>query len=78
MVVGDLGDKGTCKEIVDSTIEKFSSLHVLVNNAGSYTTSTFMETSEELLDDMININFKSVFTLTQLAVPHLIKTKGKW
>ena len=78
MVVGDIVDKNTCKEIVDSTIEKFNFLHVLVNNAGGNINSSFMEITEELLDDMLNLNFKSVFILTQLAVPHLVKTKGKY
>ena len=78
MVIGDIVDKRTCQEIIDSTIERFSSIDVLVNNAGRYANSGFMDTSEEFLDEMINLNFKSVFTLTQLAVPHLIKTKGTY
>ena len=63
-------------EIINSTIEKFGSIHVLVNNAGYFKGSTFMETSEELLDQLLTVNYKSVFILTKLAVPHLIKSQG--
>ena len=75
-MTGDITDRNTCKEIIDSTVEKFGRIDVLVNNAGLFMPSTFMETSEELLDKLFNVNFKSVFMLTKLAVPHLIKSKG--
>ena len=78
LVRGDIVNKRTCQEIIDSTIEKFHSIHVLVNNAGGGPDATFLETSDELLDELLSINFKSVFTLTKLAVPHLIKTKGNY
>ncbi len=76
MVIGDIVKKKTCEEIVGSTIEKFESIHVLVNNAGGGPDAAFMDTSDELLDEHLAINFKSVFMLTKLAVPHLIRTKG--
>ncbi len=47
-----------------------------VNNAGSVIKGNFLETNEDVLDKMWNIHVKSVFNLTKLAAPHLIKTKG--
>ncbi|WP_268224030.1 SDR family NAD(P)-dependent oxidoreductase [Sinomicrobium oceani] len=43
----------------------------LINNAGTALYAPFSETTEEQLDDMINIHFKGVFLLTQKALPFL-------
>ncbi|BFZ09310.1 hypothetical protein BsWGS_12349 [Bradybaena similaris] len=76
-VAGDLNDQRIRKKIIDSTIEKFGRLDILVANAGVVSTSSsFMEESEENYDTVMNTNLKSVFFLIQLAVPHLEKTMG--
>ena len=43
----------------------------LINNAGTALYASFAETTEEQLDDMINIHYKGVFFLTQKALPFL-------
>ncbi|MGS2761329.1 SDR family NAD(P)-dependent oxidoreductase [Sinomicrobium sp. M5D2P9] len=43
----------------------------LINNAGTALYAPFAETTEEQLDDMINIHYKGVFFLTQKALPFL-------
>lgn len=45
--------------------------HALVNNAGIGGESHFHETTEELFDQMCNIHLKSVFFLSQKALPLL-------
>lgn len=60
--------------LVNFTLEKFGRIDVLVNNAGifdKYTTS--LDTSDELWDLMFAINIKSVFRLSNLVLPHMIK-----
>ena len=44
----------------------------LVNNAGTGLHASFLETTEQQLDDMYNIHLKSTFFLTQKLVPHLV------
>lgn len=50
---------------------KFSSdkIDFLVNNAGFGIHTTFLETTEENFDDLMNVHFKGVFFLTQKLVP---------
>jgi NAD(P)-dependent dehydrogenase (short-subunit alcohol dehydrogenase family) len=48
----------------------------LVNNAGIGTHATFAETTEEQFDQLVNIQFKGVFFLTQKLLP-LINDGGR-
>lgn len=48
----------------------------LVNNAGIGVHASFMETTEEQFDQLVNIHFKGVFFLTQKLLP-LIKDGGR-
>lgn len=70
-------DTGTFNEFfgqVSDHLEKETgrpNFDFLINNAGTALYATFSETTEEQLDDMINIHFKGVFLLTQKALPFL-------
>ncbi|MBT28791.1 MAG: short-chain dehydrogenase [Thalassobius sp.] len=43
----------------------------LINNAGTALYAPFAETTEEQLDDIVNIHYKGVFFLTQKALPYM-------
>ncbi|XP_037944298.1 cyclopentanol dehydrogenase-like [Teleopsis dalmanni] len=51
-------------------------LDVLVNAAGIIETGSIENTNLEQFDRLMNTNVRSVYQLTMLAVPELIKTKG--
>jgi NAD(P)-dependent dehydrogenase (short-subunit alcohol dehydrogenase family) len=53
-----------------------SDFDYLVNNAGSSAAASFEETTEEQLDEMIEVHFKGVFLLTQKLLP-LIADGGR-
>lgn len=53
--------------------EKFD---FLVNNAGTGLTAPFVETTEKIFDDMVNIHLKSTFFVTQKLLP-LINDGGR-
>jgi NAD(P)-dependent dehydrogenase (short-subunit alcohol dehydrogenase family) len=57
------------KQIIDETLNRFGSLHVLVNNAGvaPKIRADLLEMSEESYDYVMNTNTKSVMFLSQLA-----------
>ena len=77
-IVGDISDEVIQKRIIDETIAKFEKLDILVNNAG------FLIAADHVLhpdildtyDKVHNVNVRSVLGLTNLAAPHLEKTKG--
>ncbi len=73
---GDITDMAFRGNLINATLDKFGRLDVLVNAAGIIATGTIETTTLEAFDLMMDINVRSVFHLTQLAVPHLIKTQG--
>jgi len=76
VVVGDIAKDDVRQKLVNETVEKFGKLDVLVNNAGIWDPAQFSDSSMELYDKLFEVNVRSLIALTQLAVPHLIKTKG--
>lgn len=75
-IPGSMEDEKHLKNLLDSTISKFKKLDVLVNNAGIIEMGDIEHTSMEQYDKVFNVNVRSVYNLTMLAVPHLIKTQG--
>lgn len=76
VVTGELTNETDAKNIIDSTVKHYGRLDVLVNNAGTLENGSIENTSLDQFDRVFNINVRSVFHLTMLAVPHLIATKG--
>ena len=61
-------------------ISRYKSIHfvdvIQVNNAGIQVSGSILNTAMSLYDRQMNVNVRSVYNLTMLAAPHLIKTKG--
>lgn len=74
--LADLTDDSQVDRLVSETIEKIGQIDVLVNAAGIIKNGSIEDTSLEDWDNMMNINLRSVFRLTQKCVPSLLKTKG--
>ncbi|EGT31729.1 hypothetical protein CAEBREN_00534 [Caenorhabditis brenneri] len=80
-VAVDLATEQGQDELINSTIQKFGRLDILVNNAEA----TFMDSQGRLgldqdildYDKVMQINMRSVVTLTKKAKEHLMKTKGE-
>ena len=73
---GDITDTDFRSNLINAIIDAYGQLDVLVNAAGIIASGTIETTNLEDFDLMMDINVRSVFHLTQLAVPYLIKTKG--
>ncbi|CAG9858679.1 unnamed protein product [Phyllotreta striolata] len=76
LLTAELTNENETKALLDKTIDHFGRLDVLVNNAGVIETGSIENTTLEQYDRMMNINVRSIYLLSMLAVPHLIKTKG--
>ncbi|KAJ8026458.1 Tropinone reductase 2 [Holothuria leucospilota] len=76
LVCGDITKEEDNINLVKKTVDHYGQLDILVNNAGIIKLGTIETTTQKDFDDMMNVNVRAIFQLTQLAVPHLLKTKG--
>lgn len=76
IVTADVTNEEDVKNVIKATIERFGKLDVLINNAGIIENGGIEDTSLEQYDRVFNTNVRSVYQLTNLAVPYLIQTKG--
>lgn len=64
------------ERIMTETIDKYGHLDILINNAGVLIPGTFESMSMDDYDTMMATNVRGVVLLTQMAIPHLIETRG--
>ncbi|CAF4766284.1 unnamed protein product [Pieris macdunnoughi] len=76
IVISDMNKEDDVENIINKTIEKFSKLDVLVNNAGVLESGTIETTSLDQYDRVMNTNVRGPYYITMLATSYLIKSKG--
>ncbi|XP_074649099.1 putative short-chain type dehydrogenase/reductase y4vI [Tubulanus polymorphus] len=76
LIVDFAGEEEGIKNLVDKTIEKFGVIDILVNNAGTSRRGNLETQTMEDYDLTMKVNVRSVFYLTKLVRPHIIKQKG--
>ncbi len=74
---GDVSVKADRERIFDAVVEKYERLSVLVNNAGiaPRERKDILEASEEIYDEVLDINLKGPYFLTQLFARHMVEVK---
>jgi len=63
-------------EVVDEVVSVLGQLDILVNNAGIVRRAPIFEFSEKYWDDVLQINLKAVFFLSQAAARHMVAQGG--
>ena len=71
----DLSRKFDAKGIVGSTVSELGGIDILVNNAGIIRRADLLDYSEQDWDDVIYVNLKSAFLLSQAVARHMVETK---
>ena len=66
----------TCAASIATAFANIPHLDILINNAGIGLVGTIADTSEEDFDRIIDVNVKSVFLVTQAALPLLLASHG--
>ena len=75
-VQADVGTMAGCEAIINKAVEKFGRIDVLVNAAGMVVDGSVETANIEDWDRSMDVNVKSVFLLSRLAMPYLRETKG--
>ncbi|RDD37239.1 3-oxoacyl-[acyl-carrier-protein] reductase FabG [Trichoplax sp. H2] len=76
IISSDLTDVNEPSKIIEKSVSHFGRLDVLVNNAAILALGSIEESDLEQYDNIMDTNIRSMYQLTQKAVPHLIKTQG--
>ncbi len=69
----DLSDFASTAQMVNTVIEKFSRIDILINNAGVTEDSTLAKMSVEQWYKVINNNLNSIFHVTRHVLQYMIK-----
>ena len=72
----DVTQKNDVKNLIDTTLEKFDTIHILVNNAGIFLDHSVESLDESVVDDHLAANLKGPILCTAMAMDELAKTKG--
>jgi len=73
VVQGDLRQAAECERVVKATVERFKHIDVLINNAGALVRRMpITEITDELFDDIVDLNVRSMMMCTKYAVPHMV------
>jgi NAD(P)-dependent dehydrogenase (short-subunit alcohol dehydrogenase family) len=74
----DVRDYGHVQKLVETTVQRFGGLDIIVNNAAIGRFALIAETSPEDWRAMIETNLTGVFHCCHAALPHLRKRGGGW
>ncbi len=67
-VPGDVRDRRFCERVVAEALERFGSLHVLVNSAGVSLAASVPETSNARWDEILETNLSGLFFISRAAL----------
>ncbi len=69
----DVRSKPDCLTAVAKVLEAFGSVDSLVGNAGIVRGTPFLEIGEEEYEDVLSVNLKGNFNMSQVVLPHMRK-----
>ncbi|NUP16428.1 MAG: glucose 1-dehydrogenase [Streptomyces sp.] len=73
-VVGDLSEQAVADQVVETAVERFGGVDVLVNNAGIMDRmSALADVTDAEWERVIRVNLTAPFLLTRAALPHMLE-----
>ena len=72
----DVSLEADCKNLITQSIEKFNTIHILINNAGISMRALFADLDLGVLKQVMDINFWGMVYCSKYAMPYLLKEKG--
>lgn len=75
-MVADVSIENDCQRFIQTTLETFGHIDILINNAGISMRCLFEDVSLETIRAVMEINFFGVVNCIKFALPSIISTKG--
>lgn len=74
-VPADLSETADAERLANAVLKEWGKVDVLINNAGILHARPFLEISADELQEMLDVNIRAVFLLTQKVVPGMVERK---
>ncbi len=71
-VTVDVSQAGQVQQAVAQVVQRWGTVDVLFNHAGSIVVKPFLETTEEDWDHLMAVNVKSMYLVTREVLPHML------
>ncbi|MBA6413705.1 glucose 1-dehydrogenase [Parahaliea sp. F7430] len=75
-IIADVMDEQQLQNLVDRTVEEYSGIDIIINNAGGNDYAPFLETTTDSFKYHFDWNTTSAFTLSRIATPWMLKRGG--
>jgi NAD(P)-dependent dehydrogenase (short-subunit alcohol dehydrogenase family) len=75
-IPGDVTSAQDCQMMVSKTVEIYSGIDFLINNAGIIRRASVLTLAEEDWDKVMAVNLKSIFLMSKYAIPFMVKSGG--
>ena len=73
-VCTDIGNEGSCRALIEKTVETYGRIDVLCNNAGKLSFNKFfVDMPIEEFRDVLNVNLVGTFILSKLAAGEMLR-----
>ncbi|UAY52809.1 SDR family oxidoreductase [Ferruginibacter albus] len=74
--IADISNFDDCKNFINSTLQKFGGIDVLINNAGISMRALLKDADASVITKVMDINFNGTVYCTKLALHSIIERKG--
>ncbi len=75
-LVADVSSYNDCKNFIDTTIQVFGGIDILINNAGISMRALLKDVDVDVMEKVMAINFNGTLYCTKLALDSIIERKG--
>jgi len=75
-VVADVSQENDCRHFIESTVQTFGPIDILINNAGISMRALFADAEIEVIKKLMDVNFYGALYCTKYALPGIIQQKG--
>jgi NAD(P)-dependent dehydrogenase (short-subunit alcohol dehydrogenase family) len=72
----DVTSAADMRSLVDSAVDLYGGVDVLVNSAGVQRYGTVVETEEEVWDEVLDVNLKGIYLASRHAIPQMRQRGG--
>lgn len=75
-VPGNIADLTTARQLVSTAIERFGGVDILINNAGIFKPTPFLDHTEDDFNQYVDVILKGTFFASQAAIPAMKQRGG--